>query len=279
MKLLRYGIAGKEKPGALAKDGTIRDLSDHVADIDTSVITPDSLAKLAELNLESLPEASAQRYGPPVANVGKIVAIGLNYRAHALEGGMAIPEEPIIFMKATSSICGPNDDVIQPRGSTKLDWEVELGALIGTKAKYVGEADALDHVAGYCVANDISERAFQIESTGQWTKGKSADTFCPFGPWLVTADEVPDPQNLPMWLDVNRKRLQDGSTDDMIFSVAHLISYVSCYMTLEPGDLLITGTPSGVGMGLKPQVFLKPGDEMRLGIQGLGEQHQKVVAS
>ncbi len=281
MKLLRYGSAGNEKPGVLDSNSQVRDLSAYVADIGAATMSPDALASLARVDVDSLPlvaQANIQRIGPPVSGVGKVVGIGLNYRDHAKEAGLAIPAEPIIFMKATTSICGPDDDVVQPRGSTKLDWEVELGVVIGTRAQYVDESDALDYVAGYCVVNDVSERAFQIEGTGQWTKGKSADTFCPFGPYLVTADEVADPQNLSVWLEVNGRRLQEGRTDDMIFSVAHLVSYVSCHMTLEPGDLVITGTPSGVGMGLKPQMFLKPGDEMRLGIEGLGEQYQKVIA-
>lgn len=259
--------------------GDVRDLSEHIADIDGAAISPEALAKLAALDVNSLALVDApQRYGPPVANVGKIVAIGLNYADHAREAGVASPAEPIIFMKATSSICGPNDDVLLPRGSSKLDWEVELGAVIGTKASYVDETDALGHVAGYCVANDVSEREFQIESTGQWTKGKSFDTFCPFGPWLVTADEVESPQSLRLWLEVNGQRVQDGSTEDMIFSVARIVSYVSRYMTLMPGDLILTGTPAGVGMGMKPQVFLAAGDVMRLSVDGLGEQAQKIVA-
>ncbi len=279
MKLLRYGKPGSEKPGILDSNGNIRDLSQHLTDIGPAATSPESLSEMANIDVDTLPLVDGTpRFGPPVAGVGKVVAIGLNYRLHAQEAGAAIPAEPIIFMKATTSICGPNDDVVLPRNSIKSDWEVELGVVIGTKANYVSEESALDFVSGYCVVNDVSERAFQIESTGQWTKGKSADTFCPFGPWLVTKDEVPDPQKLSLWLEVNGKRLQDGSTDDMIFPVAHLVSYVSCYMTLEPGDLLITGTPSGVGMGLKPSQFLKPGDEMRLSVEGLGEQVQKVVA-
>ena len=277
MKLLRYGEPGAEKPGMLDANGAIRDLDGVVADIDGSVLGPEKLAELAALDPSSLPLVnSGVRLGPPVGAVGKVVCIGLNYSDHAKETGSPIPAEPIIFMKASSSITGPNDDVVLPRGSKKSDWEVELGIVIGRHAKYVEEKDALDYVAGYCVVNDVSERAMQIEGTGQWTKGKSADTFCPFGPYLVTRDEVPDPQSLDLWLELDGHRYQNGSTATMIFSVAHIISYVSQCMSLQPGDLIPTGTPPGVGMGLKPQMFLQPGNIMRLGVAGLGEQQQTV---
>ena len=279
MKLARYGKHGEEKPAILDSAGILRDLSGHIEDIGPEALSPDSLSKLTDLNTCDLPIVpDSERLGPPVNNIGKLVCIGLNYRLHAQEAGLAIPEEPIIFMKATTSLCGPNDDVMLPRDSVKSDWEVELTAVIGTRASYVEEDDALDYVAGYCIANDVSERAFQIEGTGQWVKGKSADTFCPVGPYLVTTDEIPDPQQLGLWLEVDGKRYQNGSTDDMIFNVKHLVSYVSRYMTLMPGDLLLTGTPSGVGFGLKPPVFLRAGNTMRLGVEGLGEQVQNVVA-
>lgn len=279
MKLLRYGPAGAEKPGLLDADGAIRDLSGHVADIDGAALAPASLAALAALDSSSLPAVSGNpRLGPPVTGVGKLLCIGLNYRDHAEETGAPIPDEPILFMKSTTSISGPNDDVVLPKGSLKGDWETELGVVIGSRASYVDEARAFDYVAGYCVFNDVSERHFQLEGTGQWVKGKSADTFAPFGPYMVTRDEVPDPQNLHLWLEVDGKRYQDGNTRTMIFSVAHLVSYVSRYMTLEPGDIIPTGTPPGVGLGQKPPVFLKPGNVMRVGIDGLGEQQQRVVA-
>ena len=279
MKLARYGEHGEEKPAILDSAGILRDLSGHIADIGPETISPDNLNKLTDLDTSDLPIVpNSARLGPPVNNIGKLVCIGLNYRLHAQEAGLAIPEEPIIFMKATTSLSGPNDDVMLPRDSVKSDWEVELAAVIGTRASYVEENDALDYVAGYCIANDVSERAFQIEGTGQWVKGKSADTFCPVGPYLVTTDEIPDPQQLGLWLEVDGKRYQNGSTDDMIFNVKHLVSYVSRYMTLMPGDLLLTGTPSGVGFGLKPPVFLRAGNTMRLGVEGLGEQVQNVVA-
>lgn len=278
MKLVRYGEAGQEKPGIFDQEGNIRDLSEHVHEIDGSVLAPDSLDKLANLNLDDLTRVEgAPRIGPPVANVGKLVCIGLNYRLHAEEAGLKIPEEPILFMKATTSIVGPNDDLMLPKGSKKTDWEVELTVAIGRVARYIEESEAFDYVAGYCIANDVSERAFQIEGTGQWVKGKSADTFCPLGPFLATRDEIPDPQNLHLWLDVDGKRYQDGSTDDMIFGVAHIVSYVSRYMTLMPGDLILTGTPSGVGFGLNPPVFLRPGNQVKLGVERLGEQVQNVV--
>ena len=279
MKLLRYGPAGAEKPGLLDAEGTIRDLSGHLPDIDGASLAPAKLQELAALDTAGLPAVDGNpRLGPPVAGVGKLLCIGLNYRDHAKETGAPIPEEPILFMKSTTSIIGPNDEVVLPRGSLKCDWEVELGVVIGSRARYVDEENALGHVAGYCVFNDVSERHFQLEGTGQWVKGKSADTFAPFGPYMVTRDEVPDPQDLHLWLEVDGKRYQDGSTRTMIFSVAHLVSYVSRYMTLVPGDIIPTGTPPGVGLGLKPPVFLKPGNVMRAGIDGLGEQELRVVA-
>lgn len=279
MKLARFGKLGREKPAILDNDGQLRDLSGCISDIGPDTLMSENLHQLARVDADDLPlVAEGQRLGSPVGNIGKLVCIGLNYQLHAQEAGLAIPEEPIIFMKATTSICGPNDDVVLPRDSVKSDWEVELAAVIGTRASYVEESKALDCVAGYCVANDVSERAFQIEGTGQWVKGKSADTFCPLGPYLVTRDEVPDPQQLRLWLEVDGVRHQDGSTDDMIFGVRHLVSYVSRFMTLMPGDLLLTGTPSGVGFGLRPPVFLKAGNQMKLGIEGMGQQMQNVVA-
>ena len=278
MKLLRYGDRGRERPGVLDSNGKIRDLYNSFTDITRSTFSPDFQSSLAEIDIEKLPIVDGSpRLGPPVASVGKVVCIGLNYRKHAQEAGLAIPGEPIIFMKATSSIVGPNDDVMIPKDSVKTDWEVELAVIIGSTACNVEESHALEYVAGYCVANDVSERAFQIEGTGQWVKGKSADTFCPLGPYLVTPDEVPDPQNLRLWLEVEGNRYQDGCTDDMIFDVPFLISYVSRFMTLLPADVLLTGTPSGVGFGMKPPVFLKPGDRMKLGVEGLGVQSQTVV--
>ncbi|HEY9079519.1 fumarylacetoacetate hydrolase family protein [Magnetovibrio sp.] len=279
MKLLRYGPRGQEKPGLLDGDGNIRDLSAHVNDLSGDTLGNDGLAKLAALNVADLPRVDGDvRIGPCVARVGKFMAIGLNFSDHAKETGMAAPSEPVLFTKYTSCINGPNDDVVLPRGSIKTDWEVELGVVIGTAAKYVGVDEALNHVAGYCVVNDISERAFQLENTGHWVKGKSCDTFGPIGPWLVTRDEVADPQALDLWLDVNGERRQTGNSRTMIFSVAHIISYLSGFFTLHPGDVICTGTPPGVGMGMTPQQFLKPGDEMRLGVQGLGEQRQRVVS-
>ena len=279
MKLLRYGDKGAERPGLLAADGTIRDLSAHVADIDGSVLGDAKLAELAALDASSLPVVDGEpRLGPPIASMGKFVCIGLNYVDHAHETNSPIPEEPIVFMKATSAINGPNDPVVIPRRSEKTDWEVELGIVIGREARYVSEDEALDHVAGYCTVNDVSEREFQLERGGQWTKGKSCDTFGPFGPYLVTKDEVPDPQNLALWLEVDGNRYQDGSTRTMIFGVAHLVHYLSQHMSLQPGDLISTGTPPGVGAGMKPPVFLRPGQRMRLGIEGLGEQEAQVVA-
>ena len=280
MKLLRVGAKGAEKPAILAADGSIRDLSGIVSDIGGETLTPDGLAKVASANIEALPRLdSSERIGPCVANVGKFICIGLNYADHAAETGAKIPEEPIIFMKATSAIIGPNDDVIIPKNAIKPDWEVELGVVIGKEARYVEEADAFDHVAGYCLVNDVSERHFQTERGGTWDKGKGCDTFGPIGPWLVTRDEVPDPQNLSMWLEVDGKRYQNGSTKTMIFGVARVVSYVSQFMSLQPGDIISTGTPPGVGMGIKPEpVWLKPGNVMRLGIEGLGEQTQNVRA-
>jgi 2-keto-4-pentenoate hydratase/2-oxohepta-3-ene-1,7-dioic acid hydratase in catechol pathway len=279
MKLLRYGPSGAEKPGLLDADGNIRDLSDKVADIGGSDISPEGLARLAAIDPASLPKVEGNpRLGPCVAGTGKFICIGLNYADHAAESGMAVPSEPVIFMKATSAIVGPNDDVLIPRGSRKTDWEVELGIIIGKTAKYVSEAEALDYVAGYCVAHDVSERAFQTERQGQWTKGKSCDTFGPTGPWLVTKDEVADPQNLKMWLAVNGETMQNGSTKTMVYGVAHLVSYLSQFMSLHPGDIISTGTPPGVGMGMKPQRWLKPGDVVELGIDGLGSQKQHVRA-
>jgi ureidoglycolate lyase len=279
VKLLRYGPKGREKPGILDKDGKIRDLSAHVPDIAGTALLPDSLKKLAALNPAELPLASGDlRIGPCVGKIGKFVCIGLNYADHAAETGAPIPKEPIIFMKATSAVVGPNDEVEIPKGAQKTDWEVELGVVIGKNAKYVPENHAMDYVAGYCVVNDVSEREFQIERGGQWDKGKGCDTFGPTGPWLVTKDEVPDPQNLAMWLEVDGHRYQNGSTRTMIFNVPKLVSYLSHFMSLQPGDVISTGTPPGVGMGQKPNpIYLKAGQTMRLGIAGLGEQQQKLV--
>ena len=279
MKLCRYGKAGYEKPGLVDSDGRVRDLSKVIEQIGPNEISPRGLKMLTKLKPDSLPLVNGNpRLGVPFVGIGKFVAIGLNYSDHAKEAGLPIPAEPIVFMKATTCISGPNDDVIQPKNSTKLDWEVELGVVIGTQAKYVSESDALNHVAGYCVVNDVSERAFQMATT-QWDKGKGFDTSGPIGPWLVTTDEITDPQNLDMALDVNGRRMQSGNTRTMVFTVAQLISHVSQYMTLLPGDIIATGTPPGVGLGIKPNpVFLKPGDTMKLTIQWLGEQKQKVVA-
>jgi 2,4-diketo-3-deoxy-L-fuconate hydrolase len=279
MKLCRYGKDGFEKPGMIDGEGKLRDLSKIVQNIGPNEISPRGLKMLSKVKPESLPIVSnGPRLGVPYVGIGKFIAIGLNYSDHAKEAGLPVPPEPIVFSKATSCISGPNDDVVQPKGSTKLDWELELGIVIGTKAQYVAEADALKHVAGYCIVNDVSERAFQM-ATSQWDKGKGFDTSGPIGPWLVTTDEITDPQNLDMWLDVNGKRMQTGNTRTMIFSCAQIVSHVSQYMTLLPGDIITTGTPPGVGMGIKPNpVFLKPGDVMTLAIRGLGEQRQKVVA-
>jgi 2-keto-4-pentenoate hydratase/2-oxohepta-3-ene-1,7-dioic acid hydratase in catechol pathway len=279
MKLLRYGPKGAEKPGLLDDEGRIRDLSDHVSDIDGSVLAPERLAALGKLDAKTLPLVEGSpRLGPPVVGIGKIVAIGLNYSDHAKESGMDLPKEPVMFTKAVTAINGPNDPVIMPKGATKTDWEVELAFVIGRKAQYVEEANALDYVAGYAVMNDVSERAFQLERGGQWTKGKSFDTSAPLGPWLVTKDEVKNPQKLNLWLEVNGVRRQQGNTDTMIFGVAHLVSYVSHFMTLLPGDVITTGTPPGVGLGHKPPIYLAAGDVMRLGVEGLGEQRQEVKA-
>jgi 2-keto-4-pentenoate hydratase/2-oxohepta-3-ene-1,7-dioic acid hydratase in catechol pathway len=279
MKLLRYGPPGQEKPGILASDNTLRDLSARIPDVSGSALSHSSLQKLRAIDATTLPVVQAEnRIGPCVADVGKFICIGLNYADHAAESGMTLPSEPVVFMKATSAIIGPNDDVVIPRGSEKTDWEVELGVVIGEPAKYVREEDALSHVAGYCVVNDLSERAFQLEGTGQWVKGKSADTFGPIGPWLVTADEVPDPQALTLWLEVNGHPYQRGSTRTMVFGVAYLISYLSRFMSLQPGDIISTGTPPGVGLGQKPPKYLHAGNTIRLGIDGLGQQTQRVIA-
>ena len=280
MKLVRYGATGQEKPGMIDADGTLRDLSAHVADITGATLGDESIAKLRALDPATLPTVDGNpRMGACVGDIGKFMCIGLNYADHAAETGADIPEHPILFMKANSAITGPNDDVVMPRGSATTDWEVELGVVIGKAAKYVSEEDALDYVAGYCLCNDVSERHFQTSLTGQWTKGKSCDTFGPTGPWLVTRDEVEDPQNLDMWLDVNGKRMQTGNTKTMIFTVAQVISHLSQLFTLHPGDVISTGTPPGVGMGMKPEpVYLKDGDVMELSIQGLGVQRQNVRA-
>jgi 2,4-didehydro-3-deoxy-L-rhamnonate hydrolase len=279
MKLLRYGPAGQERPGILGADGAIRDLSSVVTDIARDTLLPESLERLRRLDPNTLPRvAGTPRIGPCVGQVGKFLCIGLNYSDHAAESGMVVPKEPIVFMKATSAIIGPDDDVVLPRGSEKSDWEVELGVVIGKPAKYVEEADALAHVAGYCVINDLSERAFQLEGTGQWVKGKSADTFGPIGPWLVTRDEVADCGALDLWLEVDGHRYQNGSTRTLVFGVPYLISYLSRFMSLQPGDIISTGTPPGVGLGQKPPVYLRAGNVIRLGVQGLGEQRQRVVA-
>ena len=278
MKLLRYGDQGKERPGVLHADGSIRDLSGIVPDIGGASLLPESIARLRSLDLNALPKVNGSpRLGPCVAGVGKFVCVGLNYSDHAAESNMPVPAEPIVFMKATSAICGPNDDVELPRGSLKSDWEVELGVVIGKPAKYVSEADAMSYVAGFCVVNDLSERAYQLEGTGQWVKGKSADTFGPIGPWLVTADEVPDCQNLGLWLEVDGTRHQNGTTATMVFGVTFLVSYLSRFMSLQAGDIISTGTPPGVGLGKKPPIFLRAGNVMRLGVEGLGVQQQRVI--
>jgi len=280
MKLLRYGPAGGERPGILDAGGTIRDLSGEIEDLTAANLAPAALDRLRRLDHEALPAVvDDPRLGVPVAGIGKIVAVGLNYADHAKEAGLPIPEEPVLFTKTTSAISGPNDPVKIPRGSTKTDWEVEIAFVIGATARYVSDADAASHIAGYCVLNDVSEREFQIERGGQWMKGKCADTFAPIGPWLVTPDEVGDPQALGMWLDVNGTRRQDGSTSTMIFSCVHCLSYISHFLTLEPGDVVTTGTPPGVGLGQKPPVFLKSGDVMTLGIDRLGTQRQELIAA
>jgi 2-keto-4-pentenoate hydratase/2-oxohepta-3-ene-1,7-dioic acid hydratase in catechol pathway len=280
MKLLRFGPKGNEKPGLLDANGVIRDLSGVLPDLTSAQLAAGALARLADVDPSRLPAvAQPVRYAPIVADIGKLICVGLNYSDHAAESGMAVPAEPVLFAKATSSIIGCNDAVVLPRDSVKSDWEVELGVVIGKRARYVDEADALDYVAGYCVVNDLSEREYQLERGGQWDKGKGCDTFGPVGPYLVTKDEVPDPQNLGMWLEVNGQRYQTGNTRTMVFTVAHLVSYISRFMTLQPGDVISTGTPPGVGLGQKPDpVYLKAGDRMRLGIDGLGEQEQTVHA-
>ena len=281
MKLLRVGAPGAEKPAILAVDGTLRDLSAHITDIDATALSPAGLSKLSALDPASLPSIDGTpRIGSCVVRPLNFVCIGLNYADHAAETGATIPKEPIVFLKSLGAFSGPNDDVLIPRGSKKTDWEVELGIVIGTKASYVPEDQAMDHVAGYCVVNDVSEREFQAERGGTWDKGKGCDTFGPTGPWMVTKDEVPDPQNLALWCEVDGKRMQNGSTKTMIFNVRHLVSYVSHFITLHPGDIIATGTPPGVGLGVKPEpVFLKPGQVMRLGVEGLGEQQQRLVAA
>jgi 2,4-didehydro-3-deoxy-L-rhamnonate hydrolase len=280
MKLVRFGEIGKERPGILDKDGHVRDLSAHVKDISGETLSDDSLKRIGEIDPTSLPRLpDGVRLGAPVTTPSKFVAIGLNYSDHAAEVGSPIPSEPIIFLKAVTSMSGPNDPVEKPRGSTKLDWEVELGLVIGKRAKYIDEAAAFSHIAGYCLANDVSERNFQTERQGQWTKGKSHDTFGPLGPWLVTRDDIPNPQNLPMWLDVNGERQQTGTTATMIFKIPKIVSYVSHFMTLLPGDVIVTGTPPGVGSGKKPQRFLNVGDVVTLGVEGLGTQRQQIVAA
>ncbi len=279
MKLLRFGPEGEEKPGALDAEGMIRDLSGVVGDIAGEVLSDEGLAAIAATDLAQLPVIPADtRLGPCVAGTGKFICIGLNYADHAAESGMAVPPEPVIFMKATSAICGPDDPIIIPRGSEKTDWEVELAVIIGKRAKYVDEAQAMAHVAGYAITNDVSERAFQIERAGQWTKGKSCDNYGQIGPWLVTRDEIADPQKLKMWLTVNGKTMQDGSTGTMVYGVAYLVSYLSQFMSLHPGDVISTGTPPGVGMGQTPPRYLRPGDVVELGIEGLGRQKQTVIA-
>jgi 2-keto-4-pentenoate hydratase/2-oxohepta-3-ene-1,7-dioic acid hydratase in catechol pathway len=279
MKLLRHGPSGSEKPGILHSDGTIRDLSTVVADIGGTVLSDAGLAAIRAADPAKLPVVdAATRLGPCVAGTGKFICIGLNYSDHAAETGATVPPEPIIFMKATSAIVGPNDPIIIPRGSEKTDWEVELAVIIGTKAKYVSDEDAFDYVAGYAITNDVSERAFQTERSGQWTKGKSCDNFGQIGPWLVTRDEVADPQDLPMWLTVNGEKVQNGSTKTMVYGVAYLVSYLSQFMTLHPGDVISTGTPPGVGLGMKPPRYLKAGDVVELGVAGLGQQRQDVIA-
>lgn len=278
MRLLRYGPVGAEKPGMLDPEGKLRDLSGHVSDLSSDTLGGPLLERLRSIDPATLPLVDGDpRIGPCVGRVGKFICVGLNYSDHAAESGMAVPDEPILFMKATTAVSGPDDDVLLPLGSSKVDWEVELGIVIGRTARYVSEEAASSHIAGYCVVNDVSERSFQIERGGQWVKGKSADTFGPIGPWLVTRDEVPDPHSLALWLEVDGHRYQNGSTATMVFKVPFLISYISRFMTLMPGDIIATGTPPGVGMGQRPPVYLKPGNRMRLGIDGLGEQTQRVM--
>jgi len=278
MKLMRHGRKGQEKPALVDAAGQVRDLSGVLPDITAATLTPEGLARLRDVDPASLPVVQPQRIAPPWSGLGKFICIGLNYADHAAESGLPVPKEPVVFMKATSALIGCNDPVVLPQGSVKGDWEVELGVVIGSKVRYVSENDALAHVAGYCVVNDLSEREYQLERGSQWDKGKGCDTFGPVGPWLVTKDEVPDPQDLSLWLELNGKRVQDGNSRTMVFGVASLVSYLSRFMTLYPGDLISTGTPPGVGLGMKPPLYLKPGDEMRLGISGLGEQRQRVHA-
>jgi 2-keto-4-pentenoate hydratase/2-oxohepta-3-ene-1,7-dioic acid hydratase in catechol pathway len=280
MKLLRYGNPGQERPGILDNEGKVRDLSAIISDLDGSTLSAEGLARIAACDIQSLPVVSDPiRFGPCVAKVGKFICIGLNYADHAAESGLAVPSEPVVFMKATSAITGPNDPVIKPRNSTKLDWEVELGIVIGKHTRYVSEADALEHIAGYCVINDVSEREFQLERGGQWDKGKGCDSFGPIGPYLVTKDEVPDPLNLNLWLKVNGKTFQNGTTQQMVFGPVFLVHYLSQFMSLQPGDVISTGTPPGVGLGQKPPLYLHVGDQMELGIEGLGTQTQTVIAA
>jgi len=279
MKLVRYGPSGAEKPGLVDGQGVLRDLSHIIPDLGAAQLSPDSLSQLAKLDVSKLPAIEGKpRMGCPIASIGKFLAIGLNYSDHAEETGSPIPKEPIIFSKAISCIQGPDDDVMLPKDSVKTDWEVELAIVIGSKTSYVEEAQAMNYVAGYCLANDVSEREYQLERGGTWDKGKGCDTFGPLGPWLVTKDEIADPQNLALWLDVNGKRMQTGNTNKMIFNVVQIVSYVSRFVTLMPGDVIVTGTPPGVGLGMKPPVFLKAGDTMTLGCEGLGEQTQKVIS-
>jgi 2-keto-4-pentenoate hydratase/2-oxohepta-3-ene-1,7-dioic acid hydratase in catechol pathway len=278
MKLLRYGLPSQERPGILDSEGNVRDLSSVIADVSGATLSDESLKKIAALDINSLPlVAGPVRFGPCVNNVGKFICIGLNYADHAAESGAAVPDEPVVFMKATSAITGPNDNVIKPRNSTKLDWEVELGIVIGKRTSYVSEAEAMDHIAGYCVINDVSERNFQLERCGQWDKGKGCDSFGPIGPYVVTKDEVPDPLNLHLWLTVNGKSFQNGSTNKMVYGPAFLVHYLSQFMSLQPGDIISTGTPPGVGLGQKPPLYLNEGDIIELGIEGMGKQKQVVV--
>jgi 2,4-diketo-3-deoxy-L-fuconate hydrolase len=279
VKLVRFGPAGHERPGCIGSDGVIRDLSSNIRDLDSGSLADGALADLASIDIDALPEAPAgSRLGPCVGKPGKLVCVGLNYEDHVREAGMTVPAEPVLFMKSPTALGGPNDDIPMPRGATKMDWEVELGVVIGREGRYIEEDRALDHVAGYCTANDVSERAFQLEGSGQWLKGKSSDGFLPLGPWLVTPEEVSDPGNLGLWLSVNGERCQDSSTGQMIFKIPFLIGYISRFMRLMPGDVICTGTPAGVGMGLKPPLFLKAGDVVELEVDGLGRQAQRIVA-
>ncbi len=278
MKLVRFGAAGDEKPGVIDKHGNLRDLSAYIDDITAQNLSDEKLSELSKINLNTLPIMDkSTRLGPCVSGVGKFICIGLNYADHAKEAGMEVPPEPVIFMKATSAICGPTDPILLPRGSVKTDWEVELAVVIGKKAKYVELEDAMSYVAGYAASNDISERTYQLEGSGHWTKGKSCDSFGPLGPYLVTKDEIPDPQNLSMWLSVNGQKMQDGSTSTMVYGVAFLVHYISQFMSLMPGDIISTGTPPGVGLGMTPPIYLKPGDIVTLGVEGLGEHNQTVI--